>query len=368
MSVLQSLRGTFQNVQQGLSSAFTQKAKSPVKESRLEDINLDAGADLLNRYQQDWIKLHDTAEENAWCAQEVDGNISKVYLEIERQNEMLTSLSAELESLPGYLEQLQSATNMLASLEGSFEDIESQLLNLEDIIEQVELFSNKQHHIAQLQFYTQKKNTEVETMKVELAMQHASKVKDMEERRLKQLKDKQDALDEAFADDMKYFKTHGKTERQTSVSSGDTDSKVELDIADVALDADDQAALDDFLDEKNLPIDSGDINEVENIPSDTTKTPSDSAEVSGDSVQTPAESAGNADKIPCDSTENSIKTNDSSENSSDPVQSPTDSTDNSEKSVIKSSESAENSEESGKITSDLTENSGEPVKPSNDST
>ncbi|KAJ8303412.1 hypothetical protein KUTeg_019808 [Tegillarca granosa] len=123
MSVFQSIKGTFAA---GLKS-FTSRDQSKddqVKYTK-SGVNVDTGAELLHKYQLIWKELHEQAEENARCAEDVDGLITSIYVDYDRQCETLNKLHDTVAELPVILTQLQDLTDVLANLEEEYDKVEA---------------------------------------------------------------------------------------------------------------------------------------------------------------------------------------------------------------------------------------------------
>nr|XP_022342000.1 dysbindin protein homolog isoform X1 [Crassostrea virginica] len=205
--------------------------------------NLDAGADLLQRYQLIWKELHENTEENARKAEEVDVSINNLYVEYDRKNEVFGKLHECVKALPLILSDLQSLTDVLATLDEEYDNVESALMQLENVIEKQELQAAKVVDCQKLTAYRDRKMDDLEKLKMQLAKDHMKAVQKLEKNKQKELKERQDTFQDAFDQDIDFYKTHGRLER-LSVSSSDSGKKADL--GDIVVDSD-QNALDAFL-------------------------------------------------------------------------------------------------------------------------
>lgn len=209
--------------------------------------NLDAGADLLQRYQLIWKELHENTEQNARRAEEVDVLINNLFVEYDRKNEVLGKLHESVKSLPLILSELQSLTDVLATLDEEYDHVESALIQLENICEKQELQNAKLVDSQKLAAYRNRKMDDLEKLKVQLAKDHMKSVQKLEKHKQKELKERQETFQSAFDQDIDFYRTHGRLER-LSVSSSDSGKKADL--GDIVVDTD-QHALDDFLQEED---------------------------------------------------------------------------------------------------------------------
>ncbi|XP_060074541.1 dysbindin-like [Ylistrum balloti] len=240
MSVFQSIKGTFAA---GLKSITSRD----VKEEKLQHVKagvcLDAGADLLDRYQNIWKELHQDAEENAKLAENVDSQITQLFVTYDRQAEVLSQLHSTVADLPVILNKLQELTDVLASLDEEYENVEVALIRLEDTCEEQELTQAKEYDAQKLATYTHRKSEELQKIKVEFAKDHAKKMEGYEKHRQTKLKERQEVFEQQFNNDLDYFKSHGRLER---LSTSSNDSSKKTDLADISWEME-NTDLDEFL-------------------------------------------------------------------------------------------------------------------------
>lgn len=242
MSVFKSIKGTFAAGIKSITSRDVVKPDFPVGQSR-STVNFDTGADLLARYQDVWKELHDNCQENARKAENVDGQITELYVRYDRQQEVMSRLHESVVALPMLVSQLEQATDLLASLEGEYEKVNNALVHLEDVIEEQELLTAQVIDTKKLSEYNQRKQDELENCKVQLARDHANKIHDCEKKKKNLQKEREEAFQDAFEEDLDYFKIYGRLDK-VSVSSSEGSKK--MDIADVSFEEEDDA-LDEFL-------------------------------------------------------------------------------------------------------------------------
>nr|CAD7592227.1 unnamed protein product [Timema genevievae] len=128
-------------------------------------VKLSAGADLLHKYQTEWSELHKQSEENAHQAQVVDSVIARLHHTCEKQSLEIVRMSTALANLPQLIDSVQLLMDQIASLQGLFEEVETGVLRLEDMIEIQELQEKQLEHRFQFALYKEKKLSELESLK-----------------------------------------------------------------------------------------------------------------------------------------------------------------------------------------------------------
>lgn len=79
-------------------------------------MNYNAGADILHRYQLQWNELHDSAEENAKNAQNVDSLVAVFHLKLEREWKSILCLNNTLAVIPKVNETIQNLMSQIGLL------------------------------------------------------------------------------------------------------------------------------------------------------------------------------------------------------------------------------------------------------------
>lgn len=246
MSVFEAIKDRFQTVQQDLSVGIGlikghDAVVSPVKVVNTDNVNYNAGADLLFKYQKVWKDVQTVNEENAKKAEAADREIQILYGDIKKNCNNLTGFYREVKSLPSFLSVLQNLTDLLACLEESCDTVEAALVQLEDLSEQLELKQHKTAHIEQLEDYKKRKDDDLRKMKDQMSHEHAILVEKLEKKKQEVLRERSETFEEAFQDDLIFYKTHGHMERVMG-----KDMAKNLNLSDITLDHD-EAALAAFL-------------------------------------------------------------------------------------------------------------------------
>ncbi|XP_029927365.1 dysbindin-A-like isoform X2 [Myripristis murdjan] len=232
--MFENFRGKLQTVQQD----FTTSMKT------LGDKSKDSKVKRRPRYEESWVLLHKRAKDCAQTAEAVDREVVMLSVHWERRRAAVTQLQEQLQTMPGFISELNAITTRIAHLEGDFEEMESRLVYLETLCCQCEQQRFKQYQINQLDNYKKKKRRELEALKVELDSEHAQKVAELEHATQQKLKDRQKIYEKAFNQDMEHYLSTGYLQlRDVQPTGGQLCSLDQLTITDVS----DQEALDKFL-------------------------------------------------------------------------------------------------------------------------
>ena len=204
---------------------------------------MNAGSDLLNHYQNQWHELHGKNEQNANLAMQLAKSIDQIDSETKKRHAIMSEFLYQLSTLPQIEKTISSIENQLVQLKQQFVQIEQKLTLLE-IDKQKEDFDKiKLDQQYQLAVYKEKTASEFETVKVKLALDHTKKVQQYEQQQQSILKERQEAFQAAFEEELNYYKTQGKIEKKQV--KFDSPKIEEIVVADEA----EEAALAKFLED-----------------------------------------------------------------------------------------------------------------------
>ncbi|KOC68165.1 Dysbindin-A [Habropoda laboriosa] len=208
-----TLRNKFQMVQEGISASIrgltVAENPKPKKSSNTRNVNYNAGADILHRFQLQWNELHELAEENTEKAQEADKLIGTIYEKLEQEWKNVTCLNTTLAYIPKINNAIQDLMDQIGTLQEMFEEVESAIYRLEDLNEMLELQSRQLDHRFQLALYKEKKLAELNIIKAKLANEHIDRVSKYELKQQKIMKERQETFEEVFKEEIKEYKETG---------------------------------------------------------------------------------------------------------------------------------------------------------------
>ncbi|CAL8355713.1 unnamed protein product [Arctogadus glacialis] len=246
--MLGNFRERLHTVQQDLTSGIKtlgDRSKDVKRRPRFQEFppQFIAGLELLNRYEENWAILHRRTKDCAQNAEALDGDVVMLSAHWERRRTAMSQMQEQIQGLPGFIDQLETASGRIAHLEADFEEMESRLAYLDTLCSQCDQQRFKQHHINQLEKYKKKKRKELEALKEELDSDHGRKVAELEQAAQLKLKEQQRIHEEAFKHDMQRYLTTGYLQLQEEVSGGQVCALDQLLVTDTS----DLEALDDFL-------------------------------------------------------------------------------------------------------------------------
>ncbi|XP_023029892.2 dystrobrevin binding protein dysbindin [Leptinotarsa decemlineata] len=180
------------------------------EEKQLEKkvINFNAGAEILQQFQNQWEELHKINEENAEKAEQVAKEIICI------SNELRISIT-NLDLIDHLITKSNLAINIndclstIKDLYKTAESIEMNLIGLEDLIDEIDLTRKQRHEKEDLQRYQVKKKLSLESLKVAWREEHLKKIEEYEASRKVLLEERQRAFQDAFKTDLELYKSLG---------------------------------------------------------------------------------------------------------------------------------------------------------------
>jgi len=164
-----------------------------------------------------------------------------------RQHFSLNELVGHLTTLPTIENSIKDLEKELKQLLNLFLELENKLGDLENQKE-IEKYDKLQlDHQYQLAVYKEQRASEFETLKVKLALDHAQKVRDYEKRQQTLLRERQQAFQTAFEEELNLYKAEGKIQKQGGVVAAMQESVTAIEDVVVEADEAEAAALAEFL-------------------------------------------------------------------------------------------------------------------------
>ncbi|XP_078731865.1 dysbindin-like isoform X2 [Lampetra fluviatilis] len=267
--MFETFRERLLNVQQDLSAGLktlSDRSKDVNVKRKLSkqdeyDPCLNAGTELLNRYEDSWSELHRQAEACARLGEGVDALATAVSASWEQRCSRLAELAAQMRLLPSVVTQLDSLLATLGQLEGECEELEDRLGHLEDMCEECELRRATEQHARDALAYEQRKGKEHEAFKMELEGEHVRRSCEAERSHALRLRERQRFFEEAFQQDVEHYLSTGVLQlhsagggtRQPLGSVSSMEVNVDLLEQVELLDVSDHEALDVFLNSPSSP-------------------------------------------------------------------------------------------------------------------
>lgn len=202
--MLSSLKEKILNVKQNVPIFNTDGREIKEKET----LNLNAGGDILQHFQNQWEEMHQINEHNAKKADGVAQNINKITSRITASKENLSLITHILSTsnLPGNIANCLENIKTLYTLS---DKIERELIDLENLIDEVEFEKLKKQHRFHLQQYELRKEESLESFKNTLEENHSKKVAEYEAKKKNVMEQRQKTFQDAFKSDLEIYKSLG---------------------------------------------------------------------------------------------------------------------------------------------------------------
>ncbi|GAB6026817.1 hypothetical protein CHUAL_013422 [Chamberlinius hualienensis] len=222
-------------------------ANPPESPERLPDdlgrLDLSAGATLLENYKLKWEELHTSNEEVAKVAEKVEKLHQNATKNVTDNSRVINELLSHLNSLPQLVQDIQNATKTIELLGDCVMEVESCLLDLENVVELEELQSKKTNESYKLAVHKEKRQIDHNHLKDALESRYLLKVEEKEKERSRQLSERQNTFSEAFQQDVQQYLQFGKIQRLEGVRGADSNIRLE----DVNIEEEDNDDLGAFL-------------------------------------------------------------------------------------------------------------------------
>ncbi|GAB0091287.1 Dysbindin protein homolog [Sergentomyia squamirostris] len=206
-------------------------------------INLYAGCDLLAVNESQWSEIRNLNEQNARKASEIDGSIVEIRDKTEKTLTTIQDLNVTLAALPVVVTALNGCVDVIQDVGAKCATLEKKLMELEDLLEVLELQEKQLDHRFEMAMYKEKKLAALEKVREELAKKHADNVMNHELKMRKVQQERQSVFQDAFQDDLKFYKEQGTIPKVETVAT-----ERQLSLEEVVLDdTETKDALDEFL-------------------------------------------------------------------------------------------------------------------------
>ncbi|XP_028131515.1 dysbindin protein homolog [Diabrotica virgifera virgifera] len=171
-------------------------------------INVNAGAEILTHFQDQWEDLHKINEDNARKSE-------KIALEIDKISTYVSDNKKNLGLINHILITSKLSTNIdkclknIQELYNTSQTIENDLIQLEDLIEQADFNKLKEEHEYHLTQYRSRKEDSLASFKTELNAKHLKTIEEYEMKKNAVLAERQQVFQDAFKSDLEMYKTSG---------------------------------------------------------------------------------------------------------------------------------------------------------------
>lgn len=204
----------------------TEESSTVIKDK----INLNAGANILQHFQNQWEELHKLNEENAKSAENTAVMIDEISQKIKTTKENVKLLT-NLVSNSNLTENISSCLKAVKTLYETASNVEDGIVQLQQLIDEVEyqnLKSQHQYHLAQ---YKKRKEESFEKMEASAKLEHSKKIEEYEVKKKKILEERQKVFQDAFKSDLEAYKNLGTIPKNSEINKGNAAilEEIELD-------------------------------------------------------------------------------------------------------------------------------------------
>lgn len=182
--------------------------------------DLEAGSEILNKFQKEWAELHEASRECAARAQRGDQLISEFSKKCSELHTTMSVFHSELALLPEVIKNIETAKADIDAFGGQIEVLDNLFVDLEEVCEQLDLERRKAAQGLKLNMLRHNREDDLDALKEEL--QTAKEKNDVKLQQLERQAsiEKQQVYEDAFLEQMNYYIQHGKTEEPISLLHG----------------------------------------------------------------------------------------------------------------------------------------------------
>lgn len=173
------------------------------------NINVSAGCALLDHYERSWRDLHNQTVDNACLADEVDQKITVLRSKAKAMETNISDMNSCLQRVPAIRENLKSCLERVGEIKSLCEKVELGMVGLQDVCETCDMQEKQLEEKYQLSLYKQRKMTDLELYRQNLAIKHQQTAKDYEIKLRQIQKERQEVFQSAFINDLEEFKKSG---------------------------------------------------------------------------------------------------------------------------------------------------------------
>lgn len=182
-----------------------------------KSINLSAGFRQLDKNQDQWQSIRSMNEKNGNMAAELDERITSARNISEQRLTSIKDLNMTLSVLPSIVDQLKTAREMIEEINSTAVEVEEKMMQLQDLVEVLDLQEKQLDMRFELAMFKEKKMAELEVVRERLSKEHVENVVRYEKGLRKVQQERQLVFQDAFQDDLKYYKETGSVPSERSV-------------------------------------------------------------------------------------------------------------------------------------------------------
>lgn len=180
-----------------------------LSQSASTSLNLDAGAELLNKNQATWYETRRFSELNVKAADSASRELGKLGAKCHHGATGLMYLKKEVGTLGVLAEDLSDLVAQTAKLQGLCEEVDMAMSYLEVICDTQEFQEKRLDANFNFSLYRERKIAEFNDAKAEMAIKYMQDLENKEQKRAVEQNEKQQLYQRAFETDLQLYKTTG---------------------------------------------------------------------------------------------------------------------------------------------------------------
>ena len=252
-SEFKELFQTAQHAAKTAAKKASSRGKAPPDYSH---VNYNAGRKILAHFQEQWAEMHETTTENSVLATSLDRKLQELAKICKDRHKNVEEFHKEFQGLPVILKSVEQAKNTVEEIGASIEKVEQSLKEFEYSCALLENARKKGVMRVRYEAVIQEKEEEVAKLQRKIDAEKEAIEHKNDEINQNSLRERQQAFDDMFRQQVTEYKSKGHVERPISLGS---DTIVYERLGDIEIDdVDGKQSLSEFLDD----IGSGEDEEI----------------------------------------------------------------------------------------------------------
>lgn len=262
----QELRSEFKDLIQTAKTSAKTVAKKASKSRNVSDyshINYNAGGRLLAHFQEQWAEMHESTAENSVLATSLNRKLQELAKICKDRHKGVEDFYKEFQGLSSLLKSVEQAKESVEEIGSTIEKVEQSLNELEYSCALLENARKKGVMRVRYEGFIQEKEEEVAKLQKQVDSEKELVEQKNEEINIGSARERQQAFEDMFNQQVTEYKSKGRVERPISMGS---DTIVFERLGDIEIDdIDGRQSLSEFLDD--VTSNNDDTENIESPPS-----------------------------------------------------------------------------------------------------
>ena len=213
-------------------------------------VNVDAGAELLTRYKEEWSLIHRRTEEASQASADLDTQLQGLHCSVAQSHTLISECWKEFKQLPEVIRALEVTKKKVQDLGRLLSEVEDSIVECSRV--QAELETVRRKDSLKIQFGKQsvKMERELEHLQETLSKEKRQKGEVEREIENQKVQERQQAFQEMFQQQMADYRETGSIERAIGVEERERSTSQLEDM--VIEDKDGTASLNEFLSDVDI--------------------------------------------------------------------------------------------------------------------